>query len=307
MYGVNKLKNKNYVKNLSNKNPTKDISLDDIKYKIPQITSKKKFIVKVNKDIVFSQKNVPIIAGPNGVESRKLIFKVAQFLKKKGIKILRGHAFKPLTFPYRSKKYLETKFNGMDWLDEVKRYTKLAVVTEVTEIKYLDRICQTADILQIGSRNMANLELLKECANTNKTIILKRHYGASLRDMLGAAEHILLEGNNKLILCERGITAPHTHKETSRFLLDIQAIVAMKELIKYPVISDPSHASFWAPWVPSLAFASIAANCDGLIIETHPNPKESLVDPLQPLNFKQFSNLLINCKKIAKVFNKKII
>ena len=301
------MKNKSFVKNLSNKNPTKDITIDDIRYKIPKITSKKKITIKVNKNIIFSQKNIPIIAGPNGVESRELIFKVAKFLEKKGVKILRGHAFKPLTFPYRSKQYLESKFNGMDWLDEVKKYTKLAIVTEVTEIKYLDRICQTADILQIGSRNMANLELLKECARTNKTIILKRHYGASLRDMLGAAEHILLEGNNNLIMCERGIAAPHTHRETSRFLLDIQAIVAMKELINYPVISDPSHASFWAPWVPKLTLASIAADCNGLIIEMHPRPEKSLVDPLQPLNFKEFSNLLIKCKKIAKVLNKKII
>lgn len=296
-----------FVKNLSNKNPTKDITIDDIRYKIPKITTKKKIIVKVNNDIIFSPKNIPIIAGPNGVESRELIFKVAKFLKKKGVRVLRGHAFKPLTFPYRSKQYLESKFSGMDWLDEVKKYTKLAIVTEVTEIKYLDRICQTADILQIGSRNMANLELLKECARTNKTIILKRHYGASLRDMLGAAEHILLEGNNNLIMCERGITVPHTHRETSRFLLDIQAIVAMKELINYPIISDPSHASFWAPWVPKLTLASIAADCDGLIIEMHPRPEKSLVDPLQPLNFKEFSNLLIKCKKIAKAVNKKII
>ncbi len=301
------MQNKLFVKNLSNKNPTKDITIDDIRYKIPKITTKKKIIVKVNNDIIFSPKNIPIIAGPNGVESRELIFKVAKFLKKKGVRVLRGHAFKPLTFPYRSKQYLESKFSGMDWLDEVKKYTKLAIVTEVTEIKYLDRICQTADILQIGSRNMANLELLKECARTNKTIILKRHYGASLRDMLGAAEHILLEGNNNLIMCERGITVPHTHRETSRFLLDIQAIVAMKELINYPIISDPSHASFWAPWVPKLTLASIAADCDGLIIEMHPRPEKSLVDPLQPLNFKEFSNLLIKCKKIAKAVNKKII
>jgi len=296
-----------YVKRLSNKNPTKDITIDDIKYKIPRITSKKKITVKINNKVSFSEKSIPIIAGPNGVESRKLIFSVASFLKKKGIKILRGHAFKPLTFPYRSKQYLETGFDGMNWLDEVKKYTGLSIVTEVTEIKYLDRICQTADILQIGSRNMANFELLKECASSKKPIILKRHYGASLRDLLGAAEHILLEGNNKLIMCERGVSVPHTHRDTSRFMLDIQGIVALKELINYPVISDPSHASFWAPWVPSLAMASIAANCNGLIIETHPKPKESLVDPLQPLNFKEFSNLLIKCKKVAKVLNKKII
>lgn len=301
------MKSKLEVNKLSNKQPTKDITLDDVKYKIPKITSKKKITVKISDNIFFSDKTLPIISGPNGVESRELIFKVAKKIKSLGLKILRGHAYKPLTFPYRSKKYLETKNEGMDWCDEVKRHTGLKIVTEVTEIKYLDRINQTADILQIGSRNMQNLELLKECANTNKPIILKRHFGASLRDLFGAAEHILVEGNNKLILCERGISAPHTHKETSRFILDIQAITALKELTKYPIISDPSHASFWASFVPGLTYASIAAGCDGLIIEMHPKPSESAVDPLQPLNFNEFTKVLNKSKKVAKLFQKKII
>ena len=297
----------NFVKNLTNKQPTKDITLDDLKYKIPKITSKNKISVKINNKVTFSEKNLPIIAGPNGVESRGLIIKVAKMIKKNKLNILRGHAFKPLTFPYRSEQYLETKFEGLKWLDEVKKYLKLLIVTEVTEIKYLQRISYTADILQIGSRNMGNLELLKEVAKTKKPIILKRHYGASLRDLLGAAEHILLEGNTRLILCERGIAAPHTHRETSRFILDIQAIPALKEIVKYPIISDPSHASFWAPWVPSLVYASVAAGADGLIIETHPNPKKSAVDPLQPLNFKQFSSVIKKTRNISKYFNKKIV
>ena len=300
-------KNKLFVANLSNKQPTKDITLDDIKYKIKKITSKKKNKVIISKDIIFSDKNIPIIAGPNGVESRKLIFHVAKFLKKCGVKILRGHAYKPLTFPYRSKSYKETLDQGMDWMDEVKKYTGLKVVTELTELKYLERVQKTADILQIGSRNMQNLEMLKEVAKTNLPIILKRHFGASLRDMLGAAEHILVEGNNKLILCERGVSTPHTHRSTSRFMLDVQAIVALKELVKYPIISDPSHASFWAPWVPSLAYSSIAAGCDGLIIEVHPDPKNSAVDPLQPLNFNTFKEVIIKSRKISKFFNKKIL
>ena len=296
-----------FIKNLTNKQPTKDITSDDLKYKIPIITSKRNIEVKIDKKTIFNNKSIPIIAGPNGVESRELIFKVGKLLKKNKIRILRGHAYKPLTFPYRSKQYSETKSQGMDWLDEVKKYLKLLIVTEVTEIKYLQRICNTADILQIGSRNMQNLELLQEVAKTNKPIILKRHFGSSLRDMLGAAEHILLEGNEKLILCERGITAPHTHRNTSRFILDIQAIVALKELIKYPVISDPSHASFWAPWVPALTYASISAGANGLIIETHPTPSKSAVDPLQPLNFKQFSSLIKKSRKLAQIYQKKII
>lgn len=296
-----------YKKNLSNKQPTKDITLDDIKYKLPKSTSKKEIIVKITDKITFSKKNLPIIAGPNGVENRKLIFNVAKFLKKVGVKIIRGHAYKPLTFPYRSKQYKESMDIGMDHMDEVKKHFGLKVVTEVTEIRHLDRINQTADILQIGSRNMQNLELLREIALLKKPIILKRHFGASLRDLLGAAEHILVEGNDKLILCERGVAAPHTHKETSRFMLDIQAIVALKELTKFPIISDPSHASFWAPWVKPLALASVAAGCDGLIIEMHPNPKKSAVDPLQPLSFKEFQDTIHSIKNTARLFNKKLI
>ena len=299
--------NKLNVKNLSNKEPTKDITLDDLKYKIPLSTSKRKLNVKVSKNIVFGSKNIPVIAGPNGVESSKLMHEVAKILIKNKVNIIRGHSYKPLTFPYRSKNYSETKEYGMDIMDEIKNEYKLKVVTEVTEIRYLDRICQTADILQIGSRNMQNLELLRETALTKKPIILKRHFGSSLRDFLGAAEHILVEGNFNLILCERGVSIPHTHRSTSRFALDIQAIPALKEISCLPVISDPSHASFWAPWVSPLTYASIAAGSDGLIIEMHKNPKKSLVDPLQPLDFIQFKNLIKKSRELAKVFGKKII
>ena len=294
------------VSNLSNKNPTKDISEDDKKNKLMISTSNKKRLVKVGNSLIFGGKKIPIIAGPNGVENKKLMFQVAKQLTKLKIKIIRGHAYKPLTFPYRSSKYKESRNEGMDIMDMVKKEFHLKVVTEVTEMRFLDRILKTADILQVGSRNMQNLELLKEVALTKKPIILKRHFGSSLRDLLGAAEHILVQGNFNLILCERGVSIPHTHKETSRFALDVQAIPALKELTKFPIISDPSHASFWAPWVPSLALASIAAGCDGLIIEMHKNPKKSLVDPLQPLNFKQFKKLVEVSNKLSNVLGRSI-
>ena len=295
------------ISKLTNKNPTKDITEDDKKNKLILSTGKKKRIVKISKNIIFGGNQIPIIAGPNGVENKKLMVDVAKQLKKLKIKIIRGHAYKPLTFPYRSKTYKETQSEGMDIMDQIKKEFNLKVVTEVTEIRYLDRISKTADILQIGSRNMQNLELLKEVSLTKKPIILKRHFGSSLRDLLGAAEHILVEGNFNLIFCERGVSIPHTHRDTSRFALDVQAIPALKELSQFPVISDPSHASFWAPWVPSLTLASIAAGCDGLIVEMHRNPKKSLVDPLQPLNFNQFSNLVKISKKISKVLGRKIV
>ncbi len=293
-----------FKKHLSNKFPTKDITLDDKINKLPLSTSQTKRIVDIGDGIKFGGRNIPIIAGPNGVESRSLMVGVAKTLVKNRVKIIRGHAYKPLTFPYRSKLYKESKEEGMSIMDDIKKDFKLKVVTEITEIQYLDRVCRTADILQIGSRNMQNLELLREVALTKKPIILKRHFGSSLRDLLGAAEHILIENNNKLIFCERGVSIPHTHRDTSRFALDIQAIPALKEISKYPVISDPSHASFWAPWVPSLTLASIAAGCDGLILEIHKNPKKSAVDPLQPLNYTQFSNLIRQSRKISKAINR---
>ena len=294
---------KYYIKNLSNKNPTKDISDDDLKSKIPLSSSKKKYSVNIGNNITFGSKNIPIIAGPNGVESQKLMEQVAECLIKNNIKIIRGHAYKPLTFPYRSAQYKESKNIGMDIMDGIKRNYKLKVVTEITELQYLDRVCKTADILQIGSRNMQNLELLREVALTKKPII-KRHFGASLRDLLGASEHILIEGNKKLILCERGVSIPHTHRDTSRFALDIQSIPALKEITNLPIISDPSHARLGS--LPSLTYASIAAGCDGLIIEIHKDPKKSAVDPLQPLNFDQFGKLIKRSKLVAKSVDRKI-
>ena len=235
------------------------------------------------------------------------ILNCAKNVKKAGAHFLRGGAFKPLTFPYRSSKYYETREDGIKWLKKARDKFEIPIITEIMEERYLDIICKSADILQIGSRNMQNFPLLTACARTKKPIMLKRHYGSSLRDWLGAAEYLLVEGNKKVILCERGVSVPHTHRSTSRFALDIQAIPALKEISCLPVISDPSHASFWAPWVPSLTYASIAAGCDGLIIEIHPNPKKSFVDPLQPLNFNQFKRLITKSKKISILFNKKII
>lgn len=297
-----------YVKNLSNKFPSKDITEEDILFKLKKICSKKKRKIKIKDQIFFDKTNIPVIAGPNGVDSKVLMENVINFLTKINIKLIRGHVFKPLTFPYRSKMYNDSSIEGLNWLDEIKKkHKKIAIVSEITEIQYIDRLIQTADVLQIGSRNMQNLELLREVAKTGKPIILKRHFGASLRDWFGAAEHILVEGNENLILCERGVTSPHTHKITSRFMLDIQAIVAANELTTFPIISDPSHASFWAPWVEKLALASVAGGCDGLIIEVHPNPSKSKVDPLQPLNYKQFSKLHKKLKIISKNLSRKII
>ena len=294
---------------MDNKFPGKDISSEDLKSKFPlaakkNINHKSKF--KIN-NTTFGGPLIPIMAGPNMVESEKLIIKIAKFVKKEGAQFLRGGAFKPLTFPYRSKNYNETRERGIEWLGEVKIKYKIPVITEVMEEKFIPLVSEVADILQIGSRNMQNYPFLSQCAKTQKPIMLKRHYGSSLRDWLGAAEYILKEGNKKVILCERGVVAPHTHRITSRFLLDLQVVPAAKEMTHLPIIVDPSHATFWRPWVKPMALSAIAAGADGIMIEVHPNPKKALVDPLQPIDFKELKKLMPIMNKVAKAtWNKKL-
>lgn len=294
---------------MNNKFPGKDITLDDIKTKFPLAAKKNKHHKSKFKisGVEFGGNLIPIFAGPNMVESKNLIMNVAKNVKKSGAHFLRGGAFKPLTFPYRNSKYTETREQGIEWLGLAREKYKIPIITEVMDEKFLPLICEVADILQIGSRNMQNYPLISACAKTQKPIMIKRHYGASLRDWLGAAEYALIEGNKKIILCERGVSVPHTHRSTSRFLLDLQVIPAAQEITHLPIIVDPSHATFWRPWVRSMSLASIAAGAQGIMLEVHPDPLNSAVDPLQPIDFQEFNNLMKNMNKIAKVINKKVL
>ncbi len=295
---------------MDNKFPGKDITIEDLKTKFPLVAKKSpnhksKFDVS---GVEFGGQTIPVFAGPNMVESRELIFDTAKNVKSLGAHFLRGGAFKPLTFPYRSKKYNETREDGIKWLSEAKKEIGIPIITEVMEERYIDLIASTADILQIGSRNMQNFPLLTACAKTQKPIMLKRHYGSSLRDWLGAAEYLLVEGNEKVLLCERGVSVPHTHRSTSRFLLDLQVVPAAQELTHLPIIVDPSHATFWRPWVRSMSLASIAAGADGIMLEVHPDPENSAVDPLQPINYESFKALMKDMDLLAKtLFKRKIL
>ena len=292
--------------NFDNKSPGKDVSPEDLVSKFPlaaKLNDSHKSSFEVA-GLTFGDSLVPVFAGPNMVESKELIFEVAKNVKRSGAHVLRGGAFKPLTFPYRSEKYNETRERGIEWLAEAKEKFDIPVITEVMEERYIPLIAETADILQIGSRNMQNFPLLTACAKTKKAIMLKRHYGASLRDWLGAAEYILCEGNHRVILCERGIAAPHTHRSTSRFLLDLQVVPAAQELTHLPVVIDPSHATFWRPWVKPMALAGIAAGADGVMLEVHPDPANSAVDPLQPVDFEEFDSLMVQMNSIAKVIGR---
>lgn len=294
---------------IENKFPGKDVTPEDLVGKFPLVakkysTHKSKFSVA---GVEFGGDLVPVFAGPNMIESRELIFDIAKQVKSTGAHFLRGGAFKPLTFPYRSEKYNETREQGIEWLKEAKEKFKIPVITEVMEEKYIPLIAEVADILQIGSRNMQNFPFLTACAKTGKPIMLKRHYGASLRDWLGAAEYLLIEGNERVILCERGVSVPHTHRATSRFLLDLQVIPAAQEITHLPVVFDPSHATFWRPWVRSMALAGIGAGADGVMIEVHPDPSNAAVDPLQSIDFKEFESLISQMDTVARAVGRSIL
>ena len=294
---------------IQNKAPGKDVSIEDMKEKFPLTAKTDKSHTSIFEiaGISFGSKLIPVMAGPNMVENENLIVQTAIQVKKAGAHFLRGGAFKPLTFPYRSDKYTETREEGIKWLGVAKKEAGIGIITEVMEEKYLDMICDVADILQIGSRNMQNYPLITAAAKTNKPLMIKRHYGASLRDWLGAAEYALYEGNKKVILCERGVSVPHTHKDSSRFLLDLQVVPAAKEITHLPIAVDPSHATFWRPWVKPMALASIAAGCDSVMLEVHPDPENSAVDPLQPIDFQDFEHLMTDMDKIANNVNRCVL
>ncbi len=182
----------------------------------------------------------------------------------------------------------------------------LPIVTEVMDTKLVGKVSEYTDILQIGARNMQNFPLLEEVGKTKKPVLLKRHPGTSLRDLLGAAEWIMAQDNSNVILCERGISAPHTHNQNARFLPDIAAISYLKGLTHLPVIYDPSHSTFNRDMVSPMAKAAVAAGADGILIDVHPYPEKAAVDPLQALNYKSFEILISELKKVADAVGRKI-
>jgi len=240
------------------------------------------------------------------VENRDQLLDIAENVKSRGALIIRGGAYKPLTFPYRSESFFELGEEGLRYLADAREKTGLPVVTEVMDPRLVDLVSEYADILQIGARNMQNFPLLNEVARVKKPVLLKRHFGCSLRDWLGAAEYILHGGNPDVILCERGIAAPHTHQPTARFIVDLQAVPAVHEFTHLPIIVDPSHSTFRRKYVAPIARASVAAGADGIILDVHPTPEKAAVDPLQALNYEAFGALMTEIQGIAGVIGRKI-
>ena len=225
-----------------------------------------------------------MIAGPCSVESEEQIIAVAQAVKAAGADVLRGGAYKPRTSPYA---FQGLKDEGLRLLREAKNATGMPIITEIMNIRTLE-LFEDVDIIQVGARNMQNFDLLQELGKTDKPILLKRGLANTLQELLMSAEYIMSQGNENIILCERGI---RTYETYTRNTLDLSAIPVLHELSHLPVVIDPSHATGKSRLVPSMAVAAAAAGADGIMVEVHNNPSCALCDGAQSLTPEQFAEL----------------
>jgi 3-deoxy-7-phosphoheptulonate synthase len=235
-----------------------------------------------------------MIAGPCAVESRDMLMKTALFLKKAGVPVMRGGAYKPRTSPHSFQGLRE---GGLDLLDEVRKETGLLVVTEVVSPEHVKLVAEKVDVLQIGARNMQNFDLLTEVGKTRKPVILKRGLSATMEEWFGSAEYILVNGNPDVVLCERGI---RTFETATRNTADLAIIPLVKKMTHLPVIFDPSHATGKRDLVLPTALAAVVVGAHGVMVETHPAPEHALSDGPQSLHFREFENLLAQVKSLVE-------
>ena len=235
--------------------------------------------------------NFAITAGPCSVESEEQICLVAGLVKASGAKLLRGGAFKPRTSPYAFQGMRE---EGIRLLLEAKEKTGLPIVTEIMDLSHLP-LFENVDVIQVGARNMQNFELLKALGHTDKPILLKRGLSSTIQELLMSAEYIMAGGNERVMLCERGI---RTFETATRNTLDLSCIPVLKSLTHLPVIIDPSHATGVAKLVPPMAMAAVAAGADGLIIEVHNDPPHAACDGQQSLTPQAFDELVQGIEKL---------
>ncbi|MFZ5354656.1 MAG: 3-deoxy-7-phosphoheptulonate synthase [Bacillota bacterium] len=253
-------------------------------------------IVKI-KDVSIGNGDFTIIAGPCSVEDAEMIMETAHFVKGLGAVLLRGGAFKPRTSPYA---FQGLKEEGLNYLREASRITGLPVVSEVMDPRDIEYIYEYVDMFQVGSRNMQNFSLLREVGKTDKPVLLKRGMAATIEDFLMAAEYIAFEGNDNIVLCERGI---RTFENYTRNTLDITAVPILKKLCRLPVIVDPSHGTGRRDLVLPMSLASLAAGADGVMIEVHPIPEKALSDSEQSLSFDEFEAVSKRINEIKNCFS----
>ncbi len=240
-----------------------------------------------------------VMAGPCSVESAEQILRIAREVKAAGATVLRGGAFKPRTSPYDFQGLGKA---GLEHLRAASRETGLKVVTEVVDPRDVELVTEYADCLQIGSRNMQNYSLLNEVGKSSKPALLKRGLSASYKEFLLAAEYIMAQGNEQVILCERGIRGPSNEL---RFTLDLNAVPYLKERTHLPVIVDPSHGTGSARLVPAMSLAAIACGADGIIVETHYSPADSISDAAQTISTVEFAELMKDIAAVAEAVGRK--
>ncbi len=240
------------------------------------------------------------IAGPCTVEGREMMLESARAVKDAGAQLLRGGAYKPRTSPYS---FQGLGGEGLRLLAEAKAETGMPIVTECMDVRDLDAVCEVADVIQLGARNMQNYTLLTEVGRTGIPVLLKRGLTATLEELLMAAEYVLKEGNENVMLCERGI---RTFESSYRFTLDLMAVPVLKELSHLPVVVDPSHAAGKRDLVLPLSLAAAAAGADGIIVETHPEPDTAICDGPQQLIADEFEGYLRQVEAAAALAGKEV-
>lgn len=243
---------------------------------------------------------VVVIAGPCAVESEGQLLDIARAVKRGGARILRGGAYKPRTSPYSFQGLGE---EALKFLAEAREETGLPIITEVTDPRNVELVSRYADILQVGARNMQNFVLLTEVGKSGHPVMMKRGPSATVKDLLLAAEYVIIEGNRDIILCERGITTFETY---TRNTLDLSAVPVIKRLSHLPVIVDPAHATGRTHLVEPMALAAIAAGADGIMVEVHPDPDSALCDAAQALTLQQFDSMMEKIRAIAPIVGRSL-
>jgi 3-deoxy-7-phosphoheptulonate synthase len=257
-------------------------------------------VVQLPSGVVIGGDEVVVMAGPCSVESEQQIVETARRVRAAGATVLRGGAFKPRTSPYSFQGIGEP---GLAWLAQARAETGLAIVTEVMDTDSVALVARHADILQVGARNMQNYSLLRRIGRAGKPVLLKRGYAATVAELLLAAEYILAEGNEQVILCERGVRG---FDGATRFLLDLAAIPLVHRLSHLPIVADPSHGTGIRGQVVPMARAAVAAGADGLLVEVHLTPERALSDGLQSISPVEFVELMTQCRAIAGVLGRRI-
>ncbi len=257
-------------------------------------------VIKFDNGVEIGGKKIVVMAGPCAVENQEMITAAANYVKSAGASFLRGGAYKPRTSPYS---FQGLEVDGLKLMYNAKKEAGMLMVTEVINERSLEAAYDYLDIIQIGARNMQNFALLREVGRLRKPVLLKRGLSSTIDEWLNAAEYIMAEGNEEVMLCERGI---RTYETATRNTLDLSAVPVLKSKTHLPIIVDPSHGTGKNIYVPSMAKAAVAAGADGLIIEVHPTPKKAVSDGDQSLNFDEFGQLMEKLKIVANAVDREI-